>query len=341
MKKNRSLTIKGERKPNIFSKFIKLTKDKFYDLSVWASKLFQRKEKKVKTINSQKAKSMAFYIIMLAFPVAQFCVFYIGVNFNSILMSFQKFNVATGNYEFDWLVNIQKVIRELSTYTMTNAMKNSAIAFFVSVIVGVPLTLVFSYYIYKRYFFSGIFKIVLFMPSIVSSIAMVVMYKYFAENAIPNMFGLGEGLLGNSQTAFPTVLFYSVYMGFGSGVLLYSGAMGGISDSIVEAAEIDGASSAREFFKITLPLIYPTIVTFLITAIAAFFSNQVHLFSFFGENAAVQNYTLGYWLYNETQLASMGEYPFLAAMGLFMTVVVVPLTLVCKKLLEKFGPRTD
>jgi ABC-type sugar transport system permease subunit len=339
MKKNRSLVTK-EAKPNIFNKLGKLIKDKFYDLSVWFSNLFSKKDKKAKTISSQNVKSLIFYIVMLAFPVVQFCVFYIGVNFNSILMSFQKYNVSTGAYEIDWLVNIERVFRELSTYTMTNAMKNSAIAFFISVIVGVPLTLIFSYYVYKKFFLSGLFKVVLFMPSIVSSIAMVVMYKYFVENAIPTIFGLSEGLLGNSQTAFTTVLVYSVYMGFGSGVLLYSGAMGGISDSIVEAAKMDGASAAKEFFQITIPMIYPTIVTFLITAIAAFFTNQVNLFSFFGENAAVQNYTLGYWLYNETQLASFGEYPFLAAMGLFMTLVVVPLTLICKKLLEKFGPKT-
>lgn len=338
MRKNRSLVI-NESKPNIFRKGLKFLKDKFYDLTVCFSKVFKRK--KIKTINSEKVRTLIFYIIMLAFPVVQFCIFYIGVNFNSVLMSFQKYNVVEGVYEIDWLVNIEKVVRELSTYTMTNAMKNSAIAFFVSVVVGVPLTLIFSYYIYKKYLLSNLFKIVLFMPSIVSSIAMVIMYKYFVENAIPSLFGLSDGLLGNSQTAFPTVLFYSVYMGFGSGVLLYSGAMGGISDSIVEASQIDGVSPASEFIKITLPMIYPTIVTFLITAISAFFTNQINLFSFFGENAAVQNYTLGYWLYNETQLASYGEYPFLAAMGLFMTLIVVPVTLICKKLLEKFGPRVD
>ena len=44
MKKNRSLVVK-ERKPNIFSKLGKLIKDKFYDLSVWFSNFFQKKEK--------------------------------------------------------------------------------------------------------------------------------------------------------------------------------------------------------------------------------------------------------------------------------------------------------
>ena len=124
-------------------------------------------------------------------------------------------------------------------------------------------------------------------------------------------------------------------------MLLYSGAMGSISDSIVEAASLDGATPAREFFNITLPMIYPTIVTFLITAIAAFFTNQVNLFSFFGENAKLQNITLGYYLYNETQLASAGEYPYLAAMGLCMTFIAVPVTIIIKRLLEKFGPSVN
>ena len=160
MKKNRSLAIKGE-KPSIFSKFVRLIKDKCYDLSVWFSSLFARKEKKVKTISSQKVKTLIFYIIMLAFPVTQFCVFYIGVNFNSILMSFQTYDPMTGNYKLAGLINIEKVFRELSTYTLTNAMKNSSIAFLVSIIVGVPLTWIFSYYIYKKFALSGLFKVVL------------------------------------------------------------------------------------------------------------------------------------------------------------------------------------
>jgi ABC-type sugar transport system permease subunit len=316
-------------------------KDKWYDFTVYLSSRFGGKNKKIRTLQSDKIKNLIFYILMIAFPVVQFCVFYIGINFNSILLTFQSYDPIKAKYYFSGLTNLEKVFREFSQYTLTNATKNSALAFVASILVGVPLTLFFSYYIYKKFIFSGLFKVVLFIPSIVSSIAMVLMYKYFVENGVPTMFasmGMKEGLLANADSAFMTVLIYSLWMGFGSGVLLYSGSMGSISESVVEAAQIDGASSAREFFSITLPLIYPTIVTFLITSIAAFFTNQVNLFSFFGENADLQNWTLGYYLYNQTQLASMGEYPYLAALGLCFTLIAVPITIVIRLLLEKFGP---
>ena len=56
-------------------------------------------------------KSYLFYLGVVAFPLLQFCVFYIGVNFNSILMCFQNFDPVTGevaNYTFE---NVEKAFR--------------------------------------------------------------------------------------------------------------------------------------------------------------------------------------------------------------------------------------
>ena len=135
-------------------------------------------------------------------------------------------------------------------------------------------------------------------------------------------------------------MFYNILMSFGVSVLMYSDAMGNISPEMIEAAKLEGVTGIKEFIFISFPMIYPTFTTFLITGIAGIFTNQWNLFSFFGGGGQIQ--TFGYWLYVQTSgAAAEAEYPVLAAIGFWLTLIAVPMVLVIKKLVEKFGPKED
>ena len=144
---------------------------------------------------------------MLIFPIAQFLVFYVGVNINSISLAFREYQFDEGGvYTFAGLQNFRNLFRNL--FTMNYAptlLKNSLILYFCGLCVGVPLALFFSYYIYKKSPCSKIFRVILFLPSIISSIVMVIIFRYFAERAVPELvrifFGKEiPGLLENSET---------------------------------------------------------------------------------------------------------------------------------------------
>jgi ABC-type sugar transport system permease subunit len=180
------------------------------------------------------------------------------------------------------------------------------------------------------------------MPSIITSIVMVLIFQFFANEAIPRIFNLNEGLLSTSSTAFTTVLFYSIFTGFGTTVLMYSGSMSAISVEMIESAKIEGATWFEEFRYITIPAIYPTIVTFLVVGVAGIFTNQLNLYSFFGETVQIdRGVTLGYLLFSETRYATISSYPRLVSIGVIFTLIAVPLTLLVKWALEKFGPSED
>lgn len=307
--------------------------------------------KKAKShVISRRRHEKIFYWSILAIPLLQFCIFYIGVNFNSILLAFQNIEMdASGNgYIYTW-VGFKNFMETLdlmfNSYELTVGFKNSIIAYVVGLIFGTVPALLFSFYIYKKYPLGEAFKVILFIPSIISSVAIVIMFKYFVENAYPaimqTLFNIQvEGLLADANTTFVTVLFYGVWIGFGGGVLMYLGAMNSISDSVVEAAIMDGITPAKEFTKITLPLIYPTIVTFLVTGIATIFTNQMNLYTFFRDGANKSHYTYGYYMFLHTQ-AGMTEYPHVATMGLIITIVIAPVTLLARHLLIKYGPSVD
>ena len=292
-------------------------------------------------------RKFLFYAGFIALPVMQFAVFYIGVNFNSILLAFKDYTYADG-YGWAGFDNFKRLFtEELQRDLIRTAFKNSAILLFFTLVVGITAALLFSYYIYKKMPASGLFKVILFLPSIVSSVVLVIMFKYFVENALPAFWRLltgksALGLLGNLDTRFATIVFYTVWAGFGPQILMFSGAMSGISGAVTEAAEMDGITPVKEFIHITVPMIWPTLVTFIVVGIAGLFTHQMNLFSFYGSEADYSLYTVGYYLYRTIQSSSttISEYPLLSAFGLFLTAVSVVLTFLSKWLLDTFGPRT-
>lgn len=301
--------------------------------------------KKKKRFGKEK-REFIFFLCLVILPLIQFGIFYVGVNFNSILLTFRNYDYDTG-YSFAGLSNIARVWKELTTEaTLQYALRNSVITYAVTLLVGTTLALLFSYFIYKKMPLAGLHRVVLFLPSILSSIVMVLLFKYFCENAVPAIWHALtgktlDGLLSSSKTAFPTLLFYLVWSGFGTQVLMYTGAMNNISESVVESAHLDGAGAVREFVHITLPMIWSTLVTFIVVGIAGLFTNQLNLYSFYSTAADISNYTVGYYLYRATLKGKLPEYSYLSAMGLLCTAVALPLTFGAKALLERLGPRTD
>lgn len=307
----------------------------------------QKRESKGGAFVSAQKRDLLFYCILSIIPLLQFSIFYLGVNVNSFLLAFKKYDAFTGAMTWVGFDNIADAFTAMTTqYELITSAKNSLIAYVCGLVAGVPLALLFSYYIYKKKLFAGFFRVILFLPSILSAIAMSVIFYYFAERAIPAytelLFGAElRGLLSDPNTSFAMLVFYTYWIGFGTTTLMYSGAMNSISESVVEAAELDGAGPFCEFIHITLPLIYPTIVTFLVVGVAGIFTQQLNIYSIYGTGAETYLYTFGYYLYRATSIGQKTDYPFLSSIGLLMTVIAAPLTLLVKFLLEKYGPRVD
>lgn len=324
----------------------------------------QQPKQKKKTTGMSKKADLIFYICMMAYPVIQFCIFYVGVNFNSIMLTFQRIYLPSGAEEFVtefvWFDNLIRTLKDMlgNSDVLVYAASNSLKVYVISFIISVPLGLFFSFAIYKKVPMAGFFRVMLYMPSILTGIVMVFIFKSFAESGWPTLLGAffskealidmfgtpyAPGLLEKLESRFGTIMFYNLWFGFGGGVLMYSNAMSGnISPEMVEAAQLEGVSAIQEFFYITFPLIFPTFSTFTVTGIAGIFTNQFGLFNFYGTEADPSLQTYGYYMYKMTYKAtSKAEYPYLASMGVWLTAVAAPITFLVKYLLEKFDPTGD
>ncbi len=292
-------------------------------------------------------KDLLFYSLMLLFPLAQFAIFYIGVNGRSFLYAFQKIDVLSN--QVTWTIEpLANAFKQMLEPTLLRVMGMSFLSFALTYVIGTVLALLFSYFIYKKLPFGNFFKVMLFLPSILSAIVMVTIYQNFVEIGLPSIlnswFGSNvKGLIENPDTRYGAIVFYNIFVSFGTSVLMYSNAMSGLSVEVSEAAKIDGASAWDEFIHIVLPGIFPTISTFAVTSVASIFINQMNLFSFFNLTASNEVQTYGYYLYVQTVNSTSNEaaYPFICAIGLLLTVIAVPLTLLTKWALEKWGPSED
>lgn len=335
-----------------FKKLFRPAQDKLYDCQVAIHKLIGNKHKQSSQVKSNY-KKWIFYSCWMAIPLLQLLIFYFVVNINSIALAFQQYDMNTGTFHWVGFENFRTLFYNLSLPTdpLRIAIKNSIILFFFETGVGVSLALIFSYYIYKKQFASEFFRIILFLPQIVSTIVMVILFKYFTDYAVPSVLNLFFGVeispklavLTNPSTRFGAIVFFSIWCGFGTNVLMYVSAMTRIPVEITEAASLDGITPIREFIQIVLPLIYPTISAFLIIGMTNIFISQAYLYEIYGSTFNDQKlYTIGFYLFRYV-LESEGynNYAYAAAGGLVATCVATPITLTVKTLLEKIDPNTE
>lgn len=303
------------------------------------------------TINTKKTlkkrtKDKIFVACLVTLPLIHYLLFYVYVNINSIFLAFQRYE--NGSYVWRGFVNFKLLWDVLGDGLLVTFVKNSLLYYVIHTGVGTTATLFFSYYIFKKRFASKLFKIILFLPSVISAISIALMYKYICDFAVPqiwmDLFGKKiPSLASDVNTILPTIIFFGIWVGFGSGLLLYSGAMSNINDAVIEAAQIDGAGELRQFFSVVLPMIYPTLSVFIINGIAIIFTSDMHLYAFYGTDIKTLDVsTVGYYLLRRTRSAEyFADYNEPAAMGLALTAVSIPITFTMRWLLNKIGPKVN
>lgn len=148
---------------------------------------------------------------------------------------------------------------------------------------------------------------------------------------------LERGILGTPATCMPAVVFALVVKGAGFGMILFLAAIQNISESVYEAADIDGCNEFQKFVYITLPLVKPVIlfmaVTGIIGALNAFteiyaMTKGGPIMTLFGKSLGATKLT-GYYLFTKWE---QSEYGYAAA----MSYVLLILTIVISKVQEKY-----
>ncbi|MCL2751916.1 MAG: hypothetical protein FWE62_04070, partial [Firmicutes bacterium] len=166
----------------------------------------------LKGYTRQEKRGVIFAYALLAFPIAQFLVFYLYINFSSIVLSFLQ---PDGKYGF-W--NFQKIFQhfklENGATSLTMSVLRSMLTWGISIFITFPLSVLFTYALFKKIPGEMVFRIIFILPSLLGGVVTTRMYSYIVTANGPlleiakrlgfEMSGTiyRDGLLGSTNTAF-------------------------------------------------------------------------------------------------------------------------------------------
>ena len=216
----------------------------------------------MKALKQQLSKeSVAGVLFTLPFTIG-FLLFMIVPMGISLYYSFCDYDILSPPV-FTGLKNFISMFQDETFF------KTLKVTFFFA-FVSVPLKLLFALIVAMLFLenskMSGFYRAAYYLPSIIGgSVAVSILWKrMFAMDGVVNkllgMAGIQTSFswLGDTRTAIWVLILLVVWQ-FGSSMLIFLSSLKQVPQSLYEAAEVDGASAPAKFFKITLPLLTPTI----------------------------------------------------------------------------------
>ena len=297
--------------------------------------------KKVKKKKPMEKKLVLFILFCTIVPVLHFLIFYVYTNFSAFTMAFTDKN---GTLSFD---NFTRFFKEFSlpTSTIRIAFRNTFLTFGIGLLTF-PFKVLVSYFIYKKVPGHKVFRILFFIPTIVFSVAVSMVFTRLVsvDGVIAQWIGealnLGytPDLLGDSRFANITVLANLLWLSFPGDLIIWGGTFARIPEEVLESAKIDGATWWTEFTRITVPLVWPTVALQMVLTFSGLFSASGNVFLLTG--GEYDTMTLNAWMYLELYNSSGNQYTsnvynYLSAVGLMLTVVAVTISLLVRRFTDK------
>ena len=220
----------------------------------------------------------------IAWACLHFLVFWVYVNAGTLINSFLSLRLD-GSVYFRGLYNYNEVLEYVfrgKSFSIVSlrSMLNTVSMIGLALLINLPLTLLFSYMIFKKIRFHSVLRVGMYVPCVLSLVILSLFYKIMISGAASNgpLFSLLEswgmsgpvirnGALSTAETAWWAVIVFSVWTGVNGNIIYFNSAMARLPEDLLESADLDGATQMRQFFSIVLPMIWPTITTMVITLI--------------------------------------------------------------------------
>lgn len=182
---------------------------------------------------------------------------------------------------------------------------------------------------------TSIYRTLYFLPSVTMAAAVSMVWKWIynekmgiLNSVIEGLGGEGHGWLTNGSTALFMIMLVGIWMTVGYNMIILLAGMQGISRSYYEAASIDGAGTFAQFFKITIPMLTPTIFFVLITSIISGFQVFDVIYMMIGKtNPAYENTQTVVMLFYR-QAFDYGHKGYAAAISILIFAVIMIVTVI-------------
>ncbi|ASK62669.1 ABC transporter permease [Virgibacillus phasianinus] len=288
-----------------------------------------------------KSKKMMFLLFCLLPTLVVFGIFTIYPLLNGLYLSFFEWSGAGGEKEF---IGLENYMTLFSDPIIPKTIWHDYFLVFAKVLGIMVLATYFAVAITQlRLKESPFYRIIFFFPNIMSVVVIGILWTFIFN---PDLGLINSGLkaigleswtrpwLGDIDFALSALVLPSVWAGIGLFMLLLMGGIANVPKSMYEAADIDGASSWQQFWRITVPLVWPQIKTSILYIVITTLNGSfiiVQVMTRGGPNNATQ--VMGSYLYQE----AFTEYNFGygATIGVMILILSLATVLVLQFLLRR------
>ncbi|MCP4684129.1 MAG: sugar ABC transporter permease [bacterium] len=198
------------------------------------------------------------FLLFWAFPVVY-----------SLYMGFTDYRLLVEGYRWVGWENYRQL---LSDPDFISSLKNTFIFVLGTIPVTTVIALALALLVNRQFKGRSLFRSAFFLPSITSMVVIALIFTSLYQRGgyvalLAEMVGQDppvHGFLYDSGTALYSIMAMDVWMAVGYYMLIFLAGLKAIPDELYEAAEISGASSTRQFFSITLPLLRPVALFILV-----------------------------------------------------------------------------
>lgn len=296
------------------------------------------------SVNKKKTdwSAVIFIVSFLSVHIIWFLIYWAFVNINSFFLAFKDIN---GNFTTKYVV---EVLKDLFTEkALTSNLGRCVINTFIFALrdaLFIFFHLAIAYFFYKKIAGYRAFQIIFYLPGIISEVALAMAFKHFVGDKGPIVEMLmNAGIITEAphllitkvdDRAFWTMLFYTIWLGWGGNMLLLGGALARVPLEVVESARLDGVGSGKELVSIILPLVWPTMSTLFLLKLTSMFTASGPALVLIGNDAMNQGAgNIAFYIFYYAVIDRNDS--MVSAAGLVFTTIGVPLVMFLRWLVEK------
>lgn len=295
-------------------------------------------------MNSQKRNKYAYFYITPFFIV--FLIFSLFPILYSFVLSFCDMDVLSGRFTFVGMRNYQRLFE--SGYFF-KSIGNTLLIWIMSIIPQLGIAFILALILSNKWF-RGRFLLrnIYYFPNLVTPVTIGLLfgamfsYPGGAVNNIITMLGLEAVDFQNNQMLARMVIAIAIcWKNFGFNIIYFTAGINSISDDVLEAAEVDGASNWQKITRITLPLMRPILIYVLVTSVIGglqMFDESHLVFKSVPGDATV---TMVKYLYDSAFERFQFGYAAAVAYGIFVIIIIASVfsLLVTKEKKDDYGEK--
>lgn len=295
----------------------------------WRQRLQTGLKARFKTKRSLSKSDLFWAYVMVAPNLLGLIVFYIWPILQNFYFSFTTWG-AFGKFEWSGLDNFKRM---LSDPEVLNATRNTFVYVILAVPASVGFAIVVATLLNNKIRGIGIYRALYFLPMVTIPAAIAMIWRWLFNgdygllNYLLSLVSLGPVRWLSDDTALYAIVVVGIWSSIGYNMIIILGGLQTIPSTYYEAAALDGAGPFQRFFKITLPLLSPTVffvsVVSLISGLQVF--DQIFLMIKPNSTAIENTQSLVYLFYKAAFID--GDKGYGAAIVTFLFLIILIMTM--------------